>query len=35
MLELEANGKLPLASNGKLPFNGKLPLEAKGIPFIG
>ena len=27
--------RIPLASNGKLPFIGKLPLEAKGIPFIG
>ena len=32
---LELNGNLLLEANGNLPFNGKLPLEAKGIPFIG
>ena len=31
----QTNGNLPLVSIGKLPFVGKLPIDAKGIPGIG
>ena len=35
MGNLPTNGNLPIETKGKLPFVGKLPTDAKGIPGIG
>ena len=32
---LQPTSGIPLASMGKLPLNGNLPIGAKGIPYIG
>ena len=35
MGNLPTNGNLPIETKSKLPFVGKLPIDAKGIPGIG